>query len=355
MKMATGFRARSYVDNGDDDDDEEFFHHESPSLIENQPLLPPLSQPLPSAQSAELRSPPPSATEYEPDTKVKKNSKDKHKTIPKVVQNMFSVPPHFTAEYLATCLSKVQKARSRDMNIANHNVRALCASTKYGRAPAEGQKKLEEETRAATLAKRMQNGTHFTVVAEKLGLILKKEEKRPTLEPAADDEKDFLAPTTTKGGSTPEKVSVGLARKRSIDAVLPKDELNKFNERPRKVVRSSWTNEWESLEFSFDVLYRDAQERHQGIREDESEDGDGPTTDAFKKSESALNEMLRAPSIKIEESAGKETNEKGEKSREKGEKREKEGEVEKREEREQEVTEKGIGRKWVQIKTEPIG
>ncbi|KAL9081178.1 MAG: hypothetical protein Q9157_000269 [Trypethelium eluteriae] len=327
------------------DDDEEFFDG-----IKEEPLSPPPSRP----QSSPLppdESTTPTPTEYEPETKPEPTIHKKPKTesfpIPRVLLNMFDAPPGCSNDDYMARLQKVRKARNNRMNIFYKRMKEMRGQSEYENAPKQELKALQDRVRAEVQEQDMRDGRHFTLVAKRLGLVLKKVEgnqRTPTLA-SADDDEEFLmhssasydsnrvaggrlrqkpaaanswpekdrsgVPIQSAGASDSIKLFVGPARKTQTDVVRSKVEPETMDERPKKIVKSAWPGEWESLEFSFDVLYREAHERYQGIAEDEENHREGPMTDALVKSEAVLNSLLMEQETKAEESEEKGRHEDG--------------------------------------------
>ncbi|KAL9092847.1 MAG: hypothetical protein Q9165_004265 [Trypethelium subeluteriae] len=326
------------------DDDEEFFDG-----VKKEPLSPSPSRPQSSPPTCSRQSTTPSPIEYKPETKpgLKTYTRSKRESffIPKMLLNMFDAPPGCTNQDYMARLGKVSRARVNRMGIVSKRIRQFRAQSEYENACEKELKALEDRVRAEGQEQDMKDGRHFTLVAKRLGLVLKKAEeiqRTPTLgsvdgdnESSVPSSADYYSdrnagdslkqmriaagfwpskegsgvPRGSAGASHPVHISVGPAREKQADTVTPKVDPETVDERPRKIVKSAWSGEWESLEFSFDVLYRKARERYQGLDEDEENHGEGSMADAFAKSESVLNGLLRETETKAEESEEKEKHE----------------------------------------------
>ena len=276
------------------------------------------------------------AAEYETKAKPENKSKPKKNPVPKWLLNTFTAPSDCTDEDFRSRIRKVAKARVRDYDIVYRQLKALRNDSQYQEATLEKREMLEEEAKVGRIKKRLEDGEHFTLVAKALGLVMNEEARnRPELELANNCMKSLSSPShkqdhivserqdpeestileqsknvrckppvESDGGSRSEKASVGPARKRlTYTLTASEDEPARSEGRPRKLVKSLWKSEWESLKFSFDVLYREVQAKRQGLKEYGKERNmEGPAADAQSRNKSTEAEMLEGRKIETEES-----------------------------------------------------
>ncbi|KAI9663286.1 MAG: hypothetical protein M1821_008334 [Bathelium mastoideum] len=294
-----------------EDDDEAFFHDDSNSAIKEEPsspMLPPMTY---LGQSSLPRSSPQGLLEYEPETKpkskLKKKPRGNRKRIARTLRDLFQPPPGCTREDFQDRMGHVNKARRTELNAVRNRLRSLRSGLDSAMG-LECAKHVRSKAETEITYKMVQDGTHFTLVATRLGLIPRTETHRtPTSKIQECDQKQDLLSTlpecqvnTLFGGKLDllDRVEVQQSRlgpnvgcgEGSDDDPLP------FDKPFTRLPSSCWTGEWENLELSFHALYQEAQEKRQGIRLHEGQEvRKSPIGDAFVESSRILDAMLKEP------------------------------------------------------------